>query len=175
MKNLLKAFAIILLLSGCFSAEKEKNTQPIYYFDLKGYFTKTASELNSKKPLVNKTASKNELSENKNLKIKDWKTELALFMDADINKSAWKNSYTKDSTALKIIYHAKEADLKTQRIEIDLLNGKPIKFKINTKMDNLLSHTSEVLEFYPDSVYSITKHQKVMLMGKNNYLIKGIF
>ena len=175
MKILLKAFAVILLLSGCLSAEKENTFNQIYYFDLKTYFTKTATELNKKKPLVNKTVSKNELSENKKIKINDWKIELALFIDADINKKAWKESYSKDSSATKIIYTAKEADLKTQKIEIDLKNGLPVKFKIITKMDNLLYHSTEELEFYPDSVYSINKHQKVTIVSQNNYLIKGFF
>ena len=175
MKILLKAFAVILLFNGCLSAEKENTSNQIYYFDLKTYFTKTATELNRKKPLVNKTVSKNELSENKKIKITDWKTELALFIDADINKKAWKDSYSKDSSATKIIYKAKEADLKTQKIEIDLKNGLPLKFRIITKMDNLLYHSTEELEFYPDSVYSINKHQKVTLISQNNYLIKGFF
>ena len=175
MNILLKAFVLIFLLSGCLSSEKENTSNQIYYFDLKTYFTKTATELNRKKPLVNKTVSKNELSENKKIKITDWKTELALFIDADINKKAWKDSYSKDTSATKIIYTAKEADLKTQKIEIDLKNGLPIKFKIITKMDNLLYHSTEELEFYPDSVYSINKHQKVTIISQNNYLIKGFF
>ena len=175
MNILLKAFVLIVLLSGCLSSEKENTSNQIYYFDLKTYFTKTATELNRKKPLVNKTVSKNELSENKKIKITDWKTELALFINADINKKAWKDSYSKDTSATKIIYTAKEADLKTQKIEIDLKNGLPIKFKIITKMDNLLYHSTEELEFYPDSVYSINKHQKVTIISQNNYLIKGFF
>ena len=175
MNILLKAFVLIVLLSGCLSSEKENTSNQIYYFDLKTYFTKTATELNRKKPLVNKTVSKNELSENKKIKITDWKTELALFIDADINKKAWKDSYSKDTSATKIIYTAKEADLKTQKIEIDLKNGLPIKFKIITKMDNLLYHSTEELEFYPDSVYSINKHQKVTIISQNNYQIKGFF
>ena len=175
MNILLKAFVLIFLLSGCLPAEKENTSNQIYYFDLKTYFTKAATELNRKKPLVNKTVSKNELSENKKIKITDWKTELALFIDADINKKAWKDSYSKDSSATKIIYTAKEADLKTQKIEIDLKNGLPVKFKIITKMDNLLYHSTEELEFYPDSVYSINKHQKVTIISQNNYLIKGFF
>ena len=175
MNILLKAFALIFLLSGCLSSEKENTSNQIYYFDLKTYFTKAATELNRKKPLVNKTVSKNELSENKKIKITDWKTELALFIDADINKKAWKDSYSKDSSATKIIYTSKEADLKTQKIEIDLKYGLPIKFKIITKMDNLLYHSTEELEFYPDSVYSINKHQKETIISQNNYLIKGFF
>ena len=65
--------------------------------------------------------------------------------------------------------------LEIQKIEIDLKNGLPLKFRIITKMDNLLYHSTEELEFYPDSVYSINKHQKVTLISQNNYLIKGFF
>lgn len=175
MSNLLKAFVVLLLMSGCLSAEKKKVANQIFYFDLKTYFAKTATKLNIEKLLVKKMVSKNELSEYKKIRIKDWNTELALFIDADINKPAWKDSYRKDLSATKMMFTAKEADLKTQKIEINFKNGLPVKFKIISKTDNLLFHSTEELEFYPDSLYSIKKHQKVLLIGENNYLIKGFF
>ncbi|TKB96800.1 hypothetical protein [Pedobacter cryophilus] len=173
MLNLLRAIIIVFLLSGCFSKETEKSRQQIYYFDLKDYFSKTALQLNKINPTINKSVSKNNIEETQNLTIKNWNQELALFIESDINKAAWKDSYIKDSTATKTTYTANDEDLRTQKIELFFENGILAKIKINSKVDNLLYQTKEDLEFIPDSAYSIKKYQKVILLGENNYLIKA--
>jgi hypothetical protein len=172
MRNLLKVFLIIILFSSCFSKAKETK-QLKFYFDLKGYFTNLALTLNEKNPEINKTVSKNEIKESKRIKIPNWNEEFALFIESDINKPAWKDSYTKDSSATKIIYKSNDADLKTQKIEISLSHGKPTKIHIETSANNLLYQTKENLDFYPDSLYRIQKNQNVILLGKNNYQIVG--
>ena len=172
MQNLLKAFLIIILFSSCFSKTKETK-QPKFYFDLKGYFSDLATTYNQENPEIIKIVSKNDVKESKPIKIPNWNEELALFIDADINKPAWKDSYTKDSSATKITYTSNDVDLKTQKIEISLNDGKPSKFHIETSVSNLLYQTKENLDFYPDSLYSIQKKQNVILLGKNNYLIIG--
>lgn len=172
MQNLLKAFLIIILFSSCFSKAKETK-QSKFYFDLKGYFSSLATTLNKENPIINKTVSKNNIGESKKIKISDWKQELALFIEADINKPAWKDSYTKDSSGTKIIYTSNDADLKTQKIEISFKNGNPTRIHIETSVNNLLYQTKENLDFYPDSLYNILKKQNVVLLGKNNYQIVG--
>lgn len=172
MRNFLKGFLLVFLLSGCFPKAKE-TPRAIFYFDLKGYFKQLADRLNQQNPTISKTVSKNNSSESKSLKINNWNEEFALFISADINKAAWKDSYSKDSSATKIVYTTKDPDLKTQKIIIDLTKGKPTHFHIETKVDNLLYHTAEHLEFYPDSLYEIKKSQKVVLLGNNNYKIIG--
>ncbi len=176
MQNTLKAILIVILFSGCFSKENNKPKNQAYYFDLKGYFSKLALALNKSNPTVNKSVAKNKETETKKLKIKNWKEELALFVEADINKPAWKESYVKDSTANKVSYTSKDLDLKTQKIEVSFdANKIPIIIRIETKVDNLLYHTEQTLTFYADSAYSINKVQKVILFEENNYLIKGRF
>jgi hypothetical protein len=175
MRNLLKASMVIVLLSGCMAKEDQEVKQQASYFDLKGYFSTTAQQLQKRNPTVDKSVAKNELTETKKLKMENWNQELALFMEADINKPAWKDSYTKDSSATKITYISKDPDLKTQKIEIYFEKGLPVKFSIHTSVTNLLYDTEEHLEFYSDSAYLINKHQKVVLLGENNYLIKGKF
>ena len=166
---------VMILFSGCMAKENQKGKKQVSYFDLKGYFSSTAQQLHKRNPTVAKTVAKNELTEAKKLKIGNWVQELALFSEADINKPAWKDSYTKDSTATEITYTSKDPDLKTQKIEIFLEKGLPVKFSIYTRVTNLLYDTDERLEFYPDSAYTIKKHQKVVLLGENNYVIKGNF
>ena len=173
MRAINKILLISFLILGCTSSNKKDEVRAIYYFDLKSYFQNLADSLNKTNQLVEKTVSKNGVKEEKNIKIADWKNELALFIEADINKSAWKDSYTKDSTANIIKYNAKNEDLKTRSIYILLNNGKPKQIVINTRVDNLLYHGEETLTYDDGISYEIKKHQKVILLGLNNYRIFG--
>ncbi len=175
MRNLSRAVLLVVLLSGCFSKNQEEARRQIHYFDLRSYFIQKAQQLNQENTPIQKTVSTNKLSERKRIKVADWNAELALFIDADINKPAWRDSYVKDSTATKVIYTAKDNDLKTQMIEIDLNAGEPKKITIQTQVNNILYHSTEQLEFIPDSIYIINKHQKVILLGLNDYQIEGRF
>jgi hypothetical protein len=174
MRNLLKIAPILFILSGCFSKDQDDKKTVNYFFDLKSYFSITAKKLNQTNVVILKSVSKNKVSETKKIKIKDWEQELALFIDADINKPAWKDRYTKDSSAIKIIYTAKDQELKTQKITIDMMFGEPEKIEIVTQLTNLLFQTKEHLVYYPDSCYRINKSQVVFLLGQNDYQITGL-
>lgn len=173
MGKFFQLILILFLFSGCISSDKKNARKQIYYFDIASYFNKQAKQLANKR--VVKTVSKNNVSETKEMLISDWKQELALFTESDINKAAFKDSYEKDSTNHHIKYTAKDEDLKVRTIEIDLENGVVKKLSINNATNNLLYHSTEELILIPDSMYQINKHQKVILLGLNNYEIKGLF
>ncbi len=175
MQNFSKILLIFFLILGCTPSRKKDEAREIYYFDLKSYFQNLTEVLNKKHLTIQKTVSKNGVKEEKKVVITDWKNEFALFIDADINKSAWKDSYTKDSTTKIIVYKAKNEDLKTRSISITLDNGKPIKIVVKTKVDNLLYQGDETLTYQEGILYQIEKHQKVILLGLNSYLIEGKF
>lgn len=160
-------------MASC-SSQKEE-LQDAFYYPIKSYFNNEVQKLKDKNSTILKTITHNGLSESKALKIEDWEQEFALFLESDINKMAWKNSYTKDSTSNKIIYTAKEQGLRTKSIEIDLIDNKPIKFKISNVVENYLYSSQENLEYIPDSIYSIQKSQKTVILGENTYKIEGKF
>lgn len=174
MKKSIFLFLLTLSSISCTSENKKAEVHEIYYFDLKSYFTKEAQKYSEQNIIITKSIAHNQSVENKDLKISNWLEEFALFIDSDINKKAWKDSYTKDSLTNKLIFKAKEEELKTQLIEIEFKLNKPSKIKIINKSHNYLYKTDEVLEYIPDSLYIINKDQKVTVLGTNNYTIKGI-
>ncbi len=174
MRNLL-IILLFLIASSCTSENTNSEVREIYYFDLKTYFTKEAEKFSKKKPMVNKSITHNGSVEEKQMQINNWTDELALFIESDINKISWKNSYKRDSTSNKLTYTAKEDNLKTQSIEIVFSENKPAHFRIINKTHNYLYKTDEILEYIPDSLYLINKKQQVILLGKNDYLIQGLF
>jgi len=172
MKNLV--FILLFLLVSCTSENTNSDVHEIYYFDLKTYFSNEADKFSKQRKLIHKSITHNGTVEEKNLQINNWKEEFALFIESDINKVSWKNSYKKDSTLNKLTFTAKEEDLKTQSIEIEFLNNHPSKFRIINKTHNYLYKTDEILEYIPDSLYLISKKQQVTLLEKNDYLIQGL-
>ncbi|HET8829000.1 MAG TPA: hypothetical protein VFM79_06645 [Pelobium sp.] len=161
------------MFSNCSSTPVEQEQTQKYFFDIDGYFKQQASSLN-RTPVI-KTVSKNKVAETKTIVVENWEQELQLFMECDINKPAWKDSYRRDSSSNILTYTATDPELRVRNIKIDFRGQLPQKIEINTKSKNLLYHTTEKLIFIPDSIYEITKHQKVLLLGLNDYEISGRF
>jgi hypothetical protein len=164
----------ILLCTACKPDIKETGTA-LKYFDLKGYFTADAARLTKLNKQVLKTVIHNGVTESKQVKIDNWGRELDLFIGSDINKPAWKNSYTITADSSAILYKAKDPELTVQKILINLDNKNKVKWiMILNHTKNILYQTYEKLSYFPDSLYLIEKLQRVRLMGTNTYRIKGV-
>jgi hypothetical protein len=163
-------FMLVFCLQACKPVVKEKPE----YFDIKGYFAADIVKLNRLNPFVQKTVTHNGISETKKTKIDDWGRELDLFIGADINKPALKNSYSVVDDGGFLIYKAKYPELKMRETVIKRENGKVKWILIYNKTKTFLYQTSEKLSYYPDSLYLIEKNQKVRLMGNNHYRIEGV-
>jgi hypothetical protein len=170
--SLLGAGIFISLVSSCKPDVRDTNLK---YFDLDGYFKNEATRLTKANMLINKSVTHNGTTETKKLHISNWDTELSLFKASDINRPAWKKSYSilKDSDI--IIYKALEPELTTREILIKLADGKVKYMMIINDTHNMIYTTREKLSYFPDSLYLIQKSQKVRFLGVNNYDIRGSF
>ncbi len=177
----LKSAAALLswiVLTACLPAcrpDVKESGGALKYFDINGYFTKDIARLNKLNKPVLKTVTHNTVSESKTVHINNWELELSLFKDADINRPAWKNSYTVIDEDGLVIYRAKYPELKMREMLIKKDKEK-IKWILiyNKTPKNILYQTTEKLSYFPDSLYVIDKVQKVRLMGSNFYEIKGV-
>lgn len=174
----MKKLSIVLLLISlsltfCTQGPTPDNSSKVY-FDLKSFFKKEADDLQHKNPVIKKTITKNELTETKELGIRNWVNELELFSASDINKSAWKDLYEVKNLGKSIQYIARDGKLRTQKILINRALSGEVKhiFILNQVANNLYS-SSEELNYYPDSLYSIRKKQHILLIGDNDYSITG--
>jgi len=175
--NSLKIFglALVVAYTSCKPENLQEGAQK-EYFDLKAYFKKNIALLKKQNKPITKTVIHNGATETKQVKISNWETELGMFAESDINKPAWKGSYAKQDSAGATVYKALDEGLKTRKIVIDKNAGGDIKrIYIYNEVNNALYKATEELSFYPDSIYSINKHQKVTLLGANTYNITGNF
>jgi len=165
---------IFSLLSSCKPDNVQEGVKP-EYFDLAGYFKADTAKLRKLHHLTLKTVTHNGASETKKVHIDDWGLELSLFIQSDINKPAWRDSYTiQTGTDGSIVYTAKTPELKTREIVITRNKDNSIKWiMIYNASKNILYQTTEALSYIPDSLYTIKKTQHVRFLGINKYFIKG--
>jgi hypothetical protein len=159
---------------GC-KPDVSENGSVQKYFDIKGYFDSEAVRLTKQNKPVLKTVTKDKSTETKNIIIKDWADELDLFRSADINKPAWKDSYSADTSGGLMVYKAKDPNLKVWEIIVNKQGAKVKWILIFNRTINKLYRTREKLSYFPDSLYLIQKTQVVKVLGKSNYAVKGIF
>ncbi|MEJ6979345.1 hypothetical protein WG906_02715 [Pedobacter sp. P351] len=164
-----------VFLAGCSTKEDSRN-MPGKYFDIRGYFEKEAKRLQKQNPVIEKIVSQNIDFEKKHVRVADWKTELELFAESDINKPAWKSSYLVKTNGPDREYLSSDNNLRTKKITIRFSeNGAVKKILIFNKTSNALYTSTEELTYFPDSLYIIKKRQNVLVIGKNEYSISSIF
>jgi hypothetical protein len=183
-----KAVAIYLIISfiAFLTSCKPDNIQTApKYFDIKGYFHADSLRLTKLNHLTLKTVRHNGVSETKKVHINNWGSELSLFINSDINKPAWRDSYNIQDSGDALVYRAKTFDLKTQLIIINKQGDKIKWILIYNSTKNMLYQTTEKLSYFPDSLYVIQKSQQISLFGNNrlthkisllapnNYTVKG--
>lgn len=168
--------SILLLCCVFFSSCSEPEVKPSQkqYIDLKGIIESEILKLNKAKARVNKTVTHNGQHESLSNTPVKWEDELALFIESDINKSAWQGRYKVTKKSGSTEFQSLDSSLRTKTIVIRYnQNKKPVYIQIKNHTDNNLYKTSEILTFIPDSVYTIIKDQKVILLGKNRFKITG--
>ncbi|WP_293300804.1 hypothetical protein [Pedobacter sp. UBA4863] len=172
MKQLILGVFVLSLFS-CNQQEDKKTSTP-NYFDVAGYFKQEAVRLQKFNPTIHKIVSANGKNEQKNTHITNWETELTSFSSADINKASWKGEFTetlKNDNSLS--YTTNNPKIPIKKIEI-IKNHHQIKgIKIFKLTNNYLYTSTDTLLYYPDSLYFIRSEQKIKLLSKKIYQIKG--
>lgn len=170
----------ILLISLFFvSCKQEKQITNKKYFDLKGFSESIIAELEIRKPDVTKVWQIGNLKETKSTKDIDWAKELSLFVESDLNKSAFINSYSTNQTPKGIIYRIKSSEsLLVKSMAIENLGEKDSKLiRIETSTSNYLfkTHSDIMMKTKNGKLqeYSVYIIQKLFLSKPDTSSIKG--
>ena len=139
-----------------------------HFFDLEGYMAQEINRLQQANPEVDKTAALN--GEQSNIQRKDiqFKEELNLFVDSDINRPAWRDKYRVDSTlnssgqVASRTYTAIEDKLPTRKLEVFYSNGAVDSLFIHYRSGSLITQSERWLSYSPGKGYSIKSIQKRM-------------
>ncbi|MNK38883.1 hypothetical protein D3C87_574830 [compost metagenome] len=170
-KQYIAVFALALL--SCNQRKAADANTSFLYFDIKGYFGKEIVRLQKLNPTVQKTVSVNGAAENKSATITDWQKELAIFVNADINKTSWRGSFKIAQENGSDVYTSDNKKIPVKKIVVEKHDLKINKVEIIIDNKNILYRSQDTLTYYPDSLYRINKQQKIRLLNLKKYLIIG--
>lgn len=174
----------LFLLTSC-GREEAQDDGPKLYYDLKGFIENQIIQLNDKKPEINKAARLGEKSEVAKTTLVDWKKELELFIQADLNKPSYRQSYEimqQDPTHYE--YQLKtNADLPVRylKIETDSVLKQPLyiealihtKNKIYDSEKKIVMRLEKKDNLLQVDNYEVDGYQKLILMDKKTFSIRA--
>lgn len=181
---LLFFMSLNLVLSGC-HADDEKRSERKAYFDMKGFVDNQIVYLNDKNPPLDKQAVLDGKQEKLDVKSVDWKKELELFAQADINKPAYSKSYAVDSSAANFLHYSIKTEEKLPvqdlQIRLDSLTKTPVYIRAILKSENRIYQSEKTIELrclkknnlWEIESYSISGFQKLMFMDKRTFSINS--
>ena len=109
----------------------------------------------------------------------DWENELALFIDADINKLRLKDSYrreeTNESSRKTISLEAIDAELEVTQVAHYFREDRLEKVQIKVQKSDFLRGSSYELSYFPDSLYLIKAKIEVPYLLEKNLEIEARF
>lgn len=173
-----KLLFISIILAGC--TESSNKNSPKYYYDLAGFINQQISQLTDNKPLIQKNLLIGNKTETIQTKDIDWKKELELFLQADLNKQSYQLSYTRDSTQNVVIYQLKKGEkliVKTLKIEFDEEKS-PKHIEALMQVENYLYKSEKNLSMDLNKKqlknYQIEGWQELFIGKKRDFKVIGI-
>jgi len=152
----MKKVGLLLFLSICVQAcSSSENKQKVnYYYDLESKMVAQIKLLNKSTAIFHKTTLAEGKSETKELNNIKWEKELAFFLQANINKSAFRNMYEETEsqsgdTVFKT-YEAKDSQLKVEKLVVGLSKNTQDLVCVEARIctDNYLYSAQRVLKLY---------------------------
>ncbi len=179
----------ILLLSCADISEKTESSEPKIYFDLAGLVANQVKILNDQQPEVLKTAVIDDDQEQKSITVIDWKKELSLFANADLNRPRLRSLYETRAYADQnghqvTAYEIKEKDV-SGVIKMEIVkdaSGQNLKqISIENCESNLLYTTEQWLSLNFEgrnedlalTSYAINGFEKMVMKDTMTYEIRG--
>ena len=188
MRNLLNIAVLIifiLFLAGCNSSNQQAGHASAY-FDVKSFLENQIVLLSNLNPTVRKTIFSDGKSEIRSQNNINWKKELELFVQADINKPAYLNSYSiSRPDSLSFVYILKSGEtLPVQQLKImlDSSSGKPRLVEALLLSRNKLYESQKNIDFHCKLIsgkwtmvsYHIKGYQKLSMLDSSKFDIKGL-
>lgn len=183
----LKITTLLLLLgwlSSCgVTEEQDFNTG---YYPLRSFMLDEVQRHTTEQTQMEKAVYMDQTWEEKTVQPADsaaWHTELAAFMEANINLPANQGLYKVDTlfvdtdSLTRITYLATKKDLRTRYLYVYLKPGstRPDLIEAHLEQENILYSSVQDLVYVPDSGYSITGYQDVLILGLDSFAVNATF
>jgi hypothetical protein len=172
---------LLWLTAACLPGHQEpEGSAASPFYDLESFFSSEAERLQREQPPVDKTVQLDGRSEFQQLDSLDYRDEMSVFQNSDINRAAWWDKYAIDSTfsndrLSRIRYTAREADLKIRSVSIQFENGKVSRVDIESETDSPTAAMNRKLRYEPESGYRIETRQNVTFSRPREMIVEVEF
>ncbi len=173
-------FALLVSLVGCNSeSNNDAAHNEKYYYDLSGLLNKEIVYLSVAKPTITKLTGLNGEKETIKTAQVDWNKELELFNKLDINKPAYKNSYTTQrvdslTTAYALI-PSEKLTVRNLIIQLDSNLVTPSHIYGDVVSENKLYESTRKFSLHFSNghlaSYTVEGYQKLMFMDKRPFQV----
>lgn len=179
MQKLYLFAGAILLLSACFGERVERQLAREPYFDLAGFMQTQIDSLNASDVQVRKQVVLNDEQEERVVALEDFRQELGVFVDSDINRPAWFDKYTVDSVLQddrlsRLHYRSQDSTLRTRELMIDWQEGRVSAIHVRNYSQTVLSQTQQYLTYEVGKEYRIRTNEQGLLAGDMRSEIYGV-
>lgn len=169
---------LVMIILFCISCNPGNTSKPsLKYFDLAGWMKNQATELKAEHRGLERTITKDGKSETITSDTANWVREFQPFIEADLNKPAWLNSYETDSilkdSILIVRYTALEKRLPVRKMEITFLNKQVQTVMVWSAKKNSYFQSDQELTYQTNIGYDLVGSQKVILADSLSYKISG--
>ncbi|WP_247232703.1 hypothetical protein [Telluribacter sp. SYSU D00476] len=170
---------------GCQSPGTTQQQQPNLYYDVAGFINGQVQLLAQQDPSVTKAMQVDGEEEVRTTKEVDWAQELELFIQADINKPAYRLSYiTSRPDSLTYEYRVRpDEDLPVRylRIRLNTAGGQPEEIEAKLLTENKLYQSEKNLLLRSGAVggawrvqsYQIRGYQELVVSDRKPFSISG--
>mgnify|MGYP006300713847 CR=1 FL=1 len=150
------------------------------FYDLEGFFSEEVERLQQEQPPVDKTVTLEGRSEFQQLDSLDYRDELSVFQNSDINRAAWWDRYRIDSTfsgdrLQSITYSARSEELKIRSVRIRFEKENVRLVEIENRTDSPAATMDQQLQYDPQSGYRIETHQNVTFSKPREMIVEVRF
>lgn len=168
----------IFLFGSCQSDVKKERINT--YFDISGFFAAESARLKADNTQLEKRIRDKDGIRKSNETSINWDKELAFFSENDINKPAWKDSYSIQRSIVDSIeiltYTAKNPKLSIREICIrKQLQEGLIEMRIRKRTTNNLYTSFQTLIYAPSKGYFVVGNQNIRLLGTSSYIVNVVF
>ncbi len=175
------ALGILAIAVSCGPAEAPEGQSVVpAYFDVKSWMKAEAQRLEQIEPRVLKKVTMNGVSEAKELNSLDYHAELTAFLEADLNRPAWRGRFEVDTVingarGLTVTYQASANDIPIKRLSVVMYDGQVSRLAVERRSQSVFTNAMQQLSYQPDSGYSIRTRQQVWLGKDEDILIEVSF
>lgn len=157
-------FPLLLSLYSCSTGTTDSNEAKIAtFFSLADYFSSEIDRLNAVQPKCTKTLKVGGKEEVQNGLTLDYQTELAAFLDSDINKPSWSDKYRVDSVLAdagylaSLQYTAQDSGMYTREIKLVFDSIQMVQTcYVRNRLTNFISDFRQTLYYERDSGFRMT-------------------